>query len=156
MVGDEQTRDELLPHVIDQHGRTDRGDHAVTVLGGRRRQVLARCIDQRGDRRPLAIGRSPQVGRIAADRLAQVMQIAQRLAGFTLGAADLLRRAMGKKKTEEMAQAARRSLSPAPAERGSRGQGNAHLRFDGKVCRLRLQQVALGGLRPGVVSDGLA
>jgi DNA polymerase-3 subunit alpha len=32
----------------------------------------------------------------------QVMQIAQRLAGFTLGGADLLRRAMGKKKAEEM------------------------------------------------------
>ncbi len=34
----------------------------------------------------------------------QVMQAAQLLAGFTLGAADLLRRAMGKKKVEEMAQ----------------------------------------------------
>jgi DNA polymerase-3 subunit alpha len=34
----------------------------------------------------------------------QVMQIAQKLAGYTLGGADLLRRAMGKKKPEEMAQ----------------------------------------------------
>ncbi len=33
----------------------------------------------------------------------QVMQIAQELAGYTLGGADLLRRAMGKKKPEEMA-----------------------------------------------------
>lgn len=33
----------------------------------------------------------------------QVMQIAQVLAGYSLGAADLLRRAMGKKKPEEMA-----------------------------------------------------
>ena len=33
----------------------------------------------------------------------QVMQIANRLAGFSLGDADLLRRAMGKKKPEEMA-----------------------------------------------------
>lgn len=32
----------------------------------------------------------------------QIMQIAQKLAGFTLGQADLLRRAMGKKKPEEM------------------------------------------------------
>lgn len=32
----------------------------------------------------------------------QVMQIAQKMAGYTLGAADLLRRAMGKKKKEEM------------------------------------------------------
>ena len=33
----------------------------------------------------------------------QVMQIANRLAGFSLGEADILRRAMGKKKREEMA-----------------------------------------------------
>src|SRR3978361_2292823 len=33
----------------------------------------------------------------------QVMQIAQVLGGYTLGGADLLRRAMGKKKAEEMA-----------------------------------------------------
>src|ERR1041384_167354 len=32
----------------------------------------------------------------------QVMQAAQILAGYTLGGADLLRRAMGKKKVEEM------------------------------------------------------
>jgi len=34
----------------------------------------------------------------------QVMQIAQVIGGYSLGAADLLRRAMGKKKPEEMAQ----------------------------------------------------
>ncbi|MFQ5634462.1 MAG: DNA polymerase III subunit alpha [Gammaproteobacteria bacterium] len=34
----------------------------------------------------------------------QVMQIAQRLSGYSLGGADILRRAMGKKKPEEMAQ----------------------------------------------------
>jgi DNA polymerase-3 subunit alpha len=34
----------------------------------------------------------------------QVMQIAQVIAGYSLGSADLLRRAMGKKKPEEMAQ----------------------------------------------------
>jgi DNA polymerase-3 subunit alpha len=33
----------------------------------------------------------------------QVMQVAQALAGYTLGGADILRRAMGKKKPEEMA-----------------------------------------------------
>ena len=32
----------------------------------------------------------------------QVMQIAQELSGFTLGQADILRRAMGKKKKDEM------------------------------------------------------
>ncbi len=33
----------------------------------------------------------------------QIMQVAQRIAGYTLGGADMLRRAMGKKKVEEMA-----------------------------------------------------
>ncbi|MFN6065656.1 MAG: hypothetical protein ACK45T_00500, partial [Pseudanabaena sp.] len=32
----------------------------------------------------------------------QIMKMAQELAGYSLGAADLLRRAMGKKKPEEM------------------------------------------------------
>src|SRR5436853_5360514 len=52
----------------------------------------------------------------------QVMQAAQVLAGYTLGAADLLRRAMGKKKAEEMAKqreifvkgAAKTNNIPAP------------------------------------------
>ncbi len=34
----------------------------------------------------------------------QIMQVAQRMGGFTLGSADILRRAMGKKKSEEMQQ----------------------------------------------------
>jgi DNA polymerase-3 subunit alpha len=53
----------------------------------------------------------------------QVMQIAQVLAGYSLGGADLLRRAMGKKKPEEMAQqravfvkgATERGVEPARA-----------------------------------------
>lgn len=47
----------------------------------------------------------------------QVMQIAQVLAGYTLGGADLLRRAMGKKKPEEMATQREIFLSGA-VERG--------------------------------------
>ncbi len=47
----------------------------------------------------------------------QVMQIAQILAGYSLGEADLLRRAMGKKKKEEMDQQKARFVSGA-AERG--------------------------------------
>jgi DNA polymerase III subunit alpha len=55
----------------------------------------------------------------------QVMQIANRLAGYSLGEADLLRRAMGKKKAEEMAQqrerfvkgAAQRSYPPKKIEK---------------------------------------
>ncbi|SBT81974.1 DNA polymerase III subunit alpha [secondary endosymbiont of Trabutina mannipara] len=44
----------------------------------------------------------------------QVMQIAQLLAGYTLGGADILRRAMGKKKPDEMAK--QRSVFKAGAE----------------------------------------
>ncbi|MEM7501433.1 MAG: DNA polymerase III subunit alpha [Pseudomonadota bacterium] len=47
----------------------------------------------------------------------QVMQIAQVLAGYTLGGADLLRRAMGKKKPEEMAKQ-RAVFTEGATERG--------------------------------------
>ena len=47
----------------------------------------------------------------------QVMQIANKLAGYSLGEADLLRRAMGKKKAEEMAQQRERFVRGA-TERG--------------------------------------
>jgi DNA polymerase-3 subunit alpha len=43
----------------------------------------------------------------------QVMQIANRLAGYSLGEADVLRRAMGKKKPEEMAQQRERFVEGA-------------------------------------------
>ncbi len=58
----------------------------------------------------------------------QVMQIAQVLAGYTLGGADLLRRAMGKKKAEEMAQQRSIFVSGAVA-RGVREGLAAHI-FD--------------------------
>lgn len=47
----------------------------------------------------------------------QVMQIAQTMAGYSLGEADLLRRAMGKKKPEEMAKQGERFIQGAK-ERG--------------------------------------
>ncbi len=47
----------------------------------------------------------------------QVMQISNRVAGYTLGEADVLRRAMGKKKVEEMAKQRGRFMRGA-AERG--------------------------------------
>lgn len=45
----------------------------------------------------------------------QVMQIAQVMAGYSLGEADLLRRAMGKKKPEEMARQGERFMQGAKA-----------------------------------------
>ncbi len=47
----------------------------------------------------------------------QVMQIAQELAGYSLGGADMLRRAMGKKKPEEMAK------QRSTFEEGAKGEG---------------------------------
>jgi len=58
----------------------------------------------------------------------QVMQIAQILAGYTLGGADILRRAMGKKKPEEMAQQREVFVSGA-VERGVRKIIASHI-FD--------------------------
>jgi len=58
----------------------------------------------------------------------QVMQIAQILAGYTLGGADLLRRAMGKKKAEEMAD--QRSVFVSGAVARGVGEAKATMIFD--------------------------
>jgi DNA polymerase-3 subunit alpha len=58
----------------------------------------------------------------------QVMQIAQVLAGYSLGAADLLRRAMGKKKPEEMAK--QRTVFVAGAEKNNIESKTAEYIFD--------------------------
>jgi DNA polymerase-3 subunit alpha len=58
----------------------------------------------------------------------QVMQIAQVLAGYSLGGADLLRRAMGKKKPEEMAKQ-REVFVKGATERGVEAQRAAYI-FD--------------------------
>ena len=55
----------------------------------------------------------------------QVMQIAQTLAGYSLGEADLLRRAMGKKKKEEMDQQKARFVSGAIARGVDGGQAGS-------------------------------
>src|SRR5260221_14148835 len=58
----------------------------------------------------------------------QVMQIAQVLGGYTLGGADLLRRAMGKKKAEEMA--AQRAIFKEGAAKNGIGAAKANQIFD--------------------------
>lgn len=58
----------------------------------------------------------------------QVMQIGQVIGGLTLGGADLLRRAMGKKKAEEMAQ--QRDVFVSGAERNGLSRGKATQLFD--------------------------
>jgi DNA polymerase-3 subunit alpha len=58
----------------------------------------------------------------------QVMQIAQVIGGYSLGAADLLRRAMGKKLPEEMAQ--QRDVFVAGAQASGLARGRAMQLFD--------------------------
>ena len=87
----------------------------------------------------------------------QVMQIAQVLAGYSLGDADLLRRAMGKKIKERDGRAARDASSRARRSAASTtAQGEPHLRPDRQVRRLRLQQEPRRRLRAGRLSDRLA
>jgi DNA polymerase-3 subunit alpha len=58
----------------------------------------------------------------------QVMQIAQVVAGYSLGGADMLRRAMGKKKPEEMAQ--QRAIFVEGAEKNGTAPRDAEFLFD--------------------------
>jgi DNA polymerase-3 subunit alpha len=58
----------------------------------------------------------------------QVMQIAQVIGGYSLGGADLLRRAMGKKKPEEMAQ--QREIFVSGAEKNGLSRAKATQLFD--------------------------
>ena len=80
-------------------------------------------VDVKMGRRPLSI--LPGLEEVLADTYGvivyqeQVMKIAQILAGYSLGEADLLRRAMGKKKKEEMDLQRARFLSGA-ADKGLR------------------------------------
>lgn len=59
----------------------------------------------------------------------QVMEAAQRIAGYTLGGADILRRAMGKKKPEEMAQQ-RKIFNKGAKETNNINEDKANALFD--------------------------
>ena len=86
----------------------------------------------------------------------QVMQIAQVLAGYSLGDADNLRRAMGKKDAEQDEEGARAlHRRRRPSRRFAEQARGRDLRPDGDLRRVRLQQVALRRLRAGLVPDGV-
>ena len=85
----------------------------------------------------------------------QVMQIASALAGYSLGEADLLRRAMGKKKQEIMDEQRAGFIERALAPRHPEDGGGEGLRPHGALRRLRLQQVALRRLRRRRLPDRL-
>ncbi len=85
----------------------------------------------------------------------QVMEIAQVLAGFSLGQADNLRRAMGKKKKSELdKQYAGFQARHARARLLPEGDHDA-VGHPAAVLRLRLQQGALRGIRRHLLLDGL-
>ena len=85
----------------------------------------------------------------------QVMQIANRLAGFSLGEADILRRAMGKKKHEEMAAQRAKFMAGCAGNKIPEKKAERNLRPDGGIRGIRLQQVALLRVRVAGVSDGV-
>ena len=86
----------------------------------------------------------------------QVMAIANKVAGFSLGQADILRRAMGKKKPEEMEKLRAKFLDGAKTEQDPGEESRKALRIDPEVRRLRVQQVACGRLCGRLLSDRLS
>ena len=86
----------------------------------------------------------------------QVMQIANIVAGYSLGEADLLRRAMGKKKVDQMA-AHRQKFVDGAQEKGFKDSKKITKIFDlmEQFCRLRVQQVPFGCVRRVGISDGV-
>ena len=86
----------------------------------------------------------------------QVMQIAQLLAGYSLGEADLLRRAMGKKIRSEMDAQRNLFVQGAVEREVKKARRRRDLRPAREVRRLRLQQEPRGGLRADRLPDGLS
>jgi DNA polymerase III subunit alpha len=116
--------------------RADRFEDIIALVAlyrpGPMANIPAYCAVKRGNEEPDYI--HPTIAHILKETFGviiyqeQVMQIAQVLAGFSLGEADLLRRAMGKKIKSEMAAQRTRFVTGA-AERGL-DQAKAHEIFD--------------------------
>ena len=85
----------------------------------------------------------------------QVMEVAKVLSGYSLGDADLLRRAMGKKIKKEMDAQRERFVEGAVARGLTSREGERDLRPPREVRRLRLQQEPRRGLRARRVPDRL-
>ena len=84
----------------------------------------------------------------------QVMAAANRLAGYSLGQSDLLRRAMGKKDKEKMAKERDNFIEGCARDEQDPGEkGERDFRFAGEICRLRIQQKPQRGLRIDQLSD---
>ncbi len=85
----------------------------------------------------------------------QVMRVASVLAGFTLGEADLLRKAMGKKQVDVMEAQRQKFVEGRDSTRDPAAEGDEDLRSDRALRRLWLQQVPRDHLRAPRVPDGL-
>ena len=87
----------------------------------------------------------------------QVMAIANRIAGFSLAQADVLRCAMGKKKEKTMHEQKEKFISGAKAKGFSENKAT-HSSISAKVRWIRLQQeplsLVLGHLLPDGVPEG--
>ena len=118
-------------------------------------------IDRKHGRKPIVYD-VPELEEILAETYGvilyqeQVMQISNKLAGYSLGDADILRRAMGKKKLEEMAKQRERFINGATEARLPAQEDRQDLRSDGAVRRLRLQQVAFRRLRLSRLRHGVS
>ena len=87
----------------------------------------------------------------------QVLDVAMALAGFSIGEAEGLRRAMSRKRSLEALEAFReRFVEGAARERRRRGDGEPRLRQARRLLRLRLPQVACRRLRAARVPVGVA
>ena len=87
----------------------------------------------------------------------QVLDVAMALAGFTIGEAEGLRRAMSRKRSEEAIEAFRRAVHRGRrAERRRRRDGRQGLRQARGLLRLRLPEVARGRVRPARLPVGVA
>ena len=85
----------------------------------------------------------------------QVMRIAQMVAGYSLAEADLLRKAIGKKKREIMQAEAEKFIRQGGRARHAQEEGAGALVADRAVRPIRVQQVPRRGLRARGLQDGL-
>jgi DNA polymerase-3 subunit alpha len=83
----------------------------------------------------------------------QIMQLAQKLAGYSLGEADLMRRAMGKKLQEEMAPHEAKVHQWGYRTQHSEKDGERDLRSNGEVRRLRFSTAATRSRMRSRISD---
>ena len=83
------------------------------------------------------------------------MRSASDAAGFSLGQSDVLRKAMGKKNAAAMQAQREKFVTGAVKNNITEKKATTHLRVDGALRRVRLQQVALDDVCASGLSDGV-